>query len=76
MTMPLTEPVNVCANEVADADNEATECSLAENSFPVKVEAQLNEALVNERQRIENFTQHGGANAAAALKHHVDPELF
>ncbi len=45
-------------------------------TFPVKIETKLNETFVNKRQRIEDCTQRGGANPAAALQHNVDTKLL
>ena len=69
----LTRAAN---GQVANADNQTTKRAFAQNSFPVKVETQLDETVVNERQCIENCAQNGSANAVAAFEHNVDPELF
>jgi hypothetical protein len=62
--------------EVADADDQAAERSLAENSFPVKVKAKLNQAFINERQRVENSAQNRSASALTTPENDVDAELF
>ena len=49
---------------------------LAKNAVPVKIKAQLDEALVDERERIKQRTKKRGANAVATLEDNVDGELL
>src|SRR5436305_1555718 len=40
--------------EIPDADDEATERALAENSFPIQVESELDDPFVDKRERVKN----------------------
>jgi hypothetical protein len=62
--------------QISDADNKTAQGALAKESFAVKIEAQLNDPLVNERQGVENRAQNGRAKPTPAAEHHVDTELF
>ena len=62
--------------EIANTDDETTECPFAKNSFSIEIKPQLNNAFVNKRERVENSAQKSGAKSAAAAKHDVDSELL
>ena len=49
--------------------------SMLQGNLP-QAEAQLNEALINKRERVEQTTQESGANAVTAFKNDVDRNLF
>ena len=49
---------------------------LAKNAVPVKIKAQLDEAFVDERERVKQRAEKRGANAVATLEDNVDGELL
>jgi len=62
--------------QVSDADNKATERAFAQNSFPVKIQTQLDKPLVNEGQRVKNSAQDRRTKSATTLKDNIDAKLF
>jgi hypothetical protein len=62
--------------QITDANDEATQRPLAENPFAVKIEAQLDDALVNEGERVKNSAKDIRAKTVATTENDVDPELF
>ena len=62
--------------QIANADDETTESAFAENSFSIKIEPQLHDALEDERERMENSAQNTGAKSVATFEDNVDRELL
>ena len=62
--------------EIPDANNKAAERALAENSFPIQIKPELNDALVKEGQEVKNSAQNGLAKPTATPEHDVDSELL
>ncbi|MEY2556486.1 MAG: hypothetical protein QOF93_1630, partial [Verrucomicrobiota bacterium] len=63
-------------SEVSNADDEATERALAENSFPIQIKPELDDPLVDKREGVKHSAQNRSAKATAAAKDDVDPELL
>jgi hypothetical protein len=49
---------------------------LAKNAVPVKVKTQLDEAFVDERERVKQRAKKRGAHAVATFEDNVDGELL
>jgi hypothetical protein len=62
--------------QVANADDEATQRALPKNSFPIQLESELDDSLVDERERVKNSAQKRSAKSAATAKDDVDAELL
>ena len=62
--------------EIANADDETTESAFAENSFSIKIEPQLHDALEDERERMQDSAQDTGAKSVTTFEDNVDRELL
>ncbi len=63
-------------SQIADADDQTTESALAENTFPIKIEAQLHDALEEQREQIKNASQNAGTKSVTTFEDNVNGELL
>src|ERR1051325_279369 len=62
--------------EIAYANHQTPQSPFAEDSFSIKIQPELYQPVVNERQREKQPTQQRSANSMTSFENHVDPEFF